>query len=388
MKLATSYFGCRIPRHVKQDMKRLRRLGFDRVIHTFSENDLLYYPETMKEITAISHEAGLEVLLDPWGVGRVFGGEAFSRWIVEDPDLVQRGPSGRPLGGACLNHPRLRERMREWTDVAAETGARKIFWDEPHWVPQGPFNPSGEACVCEHCRREASVLSGGELDGMIPNDLSRASRTQLERFRAHCVNMLLRELAQYASTRGLASSVCVLPRGVSDQPDLDWDAIAAIPGIGEFGTDPYWQAFRIETREERDAFIDTNTRRALAASGKAGIDTMLWIQAFRIHREREDDLLEGARRLLSHRPQTVAVWGFDACAHMSALACDDSPRVWRRLVRLLRSRPPGSAPGSNPDDARSRSRHSHGRKRHGAGPHGEGHNGPSSRAGTPRSRRR
>ncbi len=310
MKLATSYFGCRIVRHVRRDMQRLQRLGFRRVIHTFSENDLTYSRGTMKQIVEVSREAGLEVLLDPWGVAGVFGGEAFSRWIIEDPDLVQRGPSGRPLGGACLNHPRLVQRMREWIDAAAECHPDGLFWDEPHWAPEGPSNPDGEACVCEHCRKRGN--------------------------RAGAVVRLLRRLSAYADRRGLWSSVCVLPRDTLDQPPLDWKRIARIPEVREFGTDPYWQAFGIRGPKARNAFVDDNATAALAAARAGNAECMLWVQAFRVPAAGEDDLLEGARRLAAHRPETIAIWGFEACAHMSELACARPERVWRRLVSALR----------------------------------------------------
>lgn len=334
MKLAASYFGCRFARHVKQDMRRLARLGFDRVIHTFSENDLCFYPETMCEIVAVSKDAGLEVLLDPWGVARVFGGEAFSRWIVEDPDLMQRGASGRPLGGACLNHPRLRERMREWIDAAGATGASQIFWDEPHWVPQGPSNPLGEVCVCEHCNRLAHRAS--HLKGL-SRGMRSASRVAADRFRSYAITRLLKDLTRYAASQDLGSSICVLPKGEDHQPDLSWRDLAALPGVVEFGTDPYWQAFGHKTPEGRNNFIDENTHLAKDASQRAGIATMMWVQAFRIRADEEDGMLAGVRRLLAHAPDTIAIWGFEACAQMSCLACEDSARVWRKLVKLLRT---------------------------------------------------
>jgi hypothetical protein len=323
MRLATSYFGNRIPRHARRDFEELRALGFDRVIHTFCENDLAYYAGTLREIVALSHDCGLEVQLDPWGVARIFGGEAFSRWILEDEDLCQRGPSGRRLAGACLNHPRLRERLREWIGAAASTGARWVFWDEPHWVHPGPGNPDGEPCVCRHC-----LERGG--------DLRAAGPEAMERFRAASILRLLGELVRDATAAGLASSVCVLPQGVSGQPALDWDAIARLPGVAEFGTDPYWIAFRIDQPAARDRFIDLNCQAAQRACRGAGIPDMLWIQAFRIPRDREADLFEGTRRLIGHGPQTAAIWGFEACAHMSDLASERPAAVWQGLIDLCR----------------------------------------------------
>src|SRR5215216_7166137 len=45
-----AYFGARIPRHVERDLDDLVRRGFGGVLHTFSENDLAYYRETMRAI--------------------------------------------------------------------------------------------------------------------------------------------------------------------------------------------------------------------------------------------------------------------------------------------------------------------------------------------------
>ncbi|MBD3236841.1 MAG: hypothetical protein GF330_09065 [Candidatus Eisenbacteria bacterium] len=322
MRLACSYFGNRMVRYVREDMQTLHRLGFDRVVHTFSENDLAYYAGTLREIVAVTREAGLEAWLDPWGVARIFGGEAFSRWTLQEEDLRQRGPSGRRFDGACLNHPRLRERMTEWISAAAATGATGIFWDEPHWTPRGPGNPGGEYCVCEHCLQRSG-------------DLPQLPAEERERFRAESVVRLLQDLVDLATQSRLASSICVLPQGMTDQPRLPWDRIAALPGLAEFGTDPYWEAFGKTTPEERDAFIDQSAGAARDAARAAGVASMLWVQAFRIPHTGEEDLLTGVRRLASHRPDTIAVWSFEACAQMSSLSCERPEVVWRALVDLL-----------------------------------------------------
>src|SRR5215210_6221689 len=76
-----AYFGVRIRRHVERDLDDLVRRGFGGVLHTFSENDLSYYRDTMNEIVAASHARGLEVQMNPWGAGRTFGGEAESSFV-------------------------------------------------------------------------------------------------------------------------------------------------------------------------------------------------------------------------------------------------------------------------------------------------------------------
>ena len=61
-------------------MADLAARGYTGVLHTFSENDLAYYRDTMRELVDVSHAAGLSVQASPWGLGRTFGGEAESRF--------------------------------------------------------------------------------------------------------------------------------------------------------------------------------------------------------------------------------------------------------------------------------------------------------------------
>ena len=61
-RVGCSYFGVRIPRHVRRDMADLAERGYTGVLHTFSENDFVYYDATMAQIVAASHEEGLSGL--------------------------------------------------------------------------------------------------------------------------------------------------------------------------------------------------------------------------------------------------------------------------------------------------------------------------------------
>src|SRR3954462_14377975 len=104
-----SYFGVRIPRHVRRDMTDLAARGYTGVLHSFSENDLAYYRDTMAEIVAISHAAGLGFAGGRWGLGRTFGGETESGWGAFHPEESQGLDDGRRVAAACLNSTAYRD---------------------------------------------------------------------------------------------------------------------------------------------------------------------------------------------------------------------------------------------------------------------------------------
>jgi hypothetical protein len=152
MPIGASYFGNRILRHVAADMDDLAARGFTGVLHTMSENDLTYYRDTLGRIVEISHAAGLFVQVGPWGLGRTFGGEAESLFVANHPHVGQVLDSGRPVAAGCLNSEAYREFVRSWAIAAVETGADRIFWDEPHWAHPAHFDEPPERWGC-HCPR-------------------------------------------------------------------------------------------------------------------------------------------------------------------------------------------------------------------------------------------
>src|SRR2546429_2392959 len=126
-----SYFGVRIARHVRRDMADLAARGYSGVLHTFSENDFAYYRDTMGEIVEASHAVGLAVQASPWGLGRTFGGEAESRFVLLHPEACQVLDDGRRVGAACLNSPGYPAFCREWAERAPDCGGDSAFWGEP-----------------------------------------------------------------------------------------------------------------------------------------------------------------------------------------------------------------------------------------------------------------
>jgi len=133
IRTGISYFGNRNPRHFLADLEEMKSHHCNFIVHTFSENDQLFYKYTLAELIKLSKAAGLEVYVDPWGVLRIFGGEATSDFAFKHREICQILHTGETAPGACLNHPQSREFMFKWIDDAVEIGAAVLFWDEPHF---------------------------------------------------------------------------------------------------------------------------------------------------------------------------------------------------------------------------------------------------------------
>ena len=154
MQTGVSYFSARTLRHVRDDLRDIVDHGCTYVVHCYTETDLAYYRETMREIADATREAGLEVWFDPWGLARIFSGETLTRFPLDHPrDLAGAlGPAAR------LAHRARIIRRRESSFASGSTPARAaggdvLFWDEPHFyvgLSHGDFSGAW-GCRCVVC---------------------------------------------------------------------------------------------------------------------------------------------------------------------------------------------------------------------------------------------
>jgi len=314
-RTGVSYFGVRIPRHVRRDLEDIAARGYTAVLHTFSENDLAYYRGTMAEIVAASHELGLEVQMCPWGVGRTFGGEAESRWVTFNPEACQVLDDGRRVATGCLNNPVYRSFCKEWADAALECGTDYVFWDEPHWtVPAhvGVDDPERWACCCDLCR---------ELAGGMPT----------QEFREASLVDFLGDMCAHDAAHSGKNTICLLPLTEGSHGIKDWNSVAALPGLEVFATDPYWKNFD----EPAGSFVGRFATLLAETAARHGVRAQLWLPSFGLTRDDIPDLEAAIAATHAAGIDDIWTWGYEACGHMTHLATPDSPLVWEAVTRAL-----------------------------------------------------
>ncbi len=326
MKKGIAYFGVRNPERAVEDLEEIKKAGFTHVLHTWSEEDFQYYPETMKKIIADSVGLGLKVYVNPWGVGRVFGGEAYSEITARNHSLCQVSLDGKPSVAACPNHPDFRAYMHRWIEAVCDTQAETVFWDEPHfYFEKGKLE--NWACLCPECKKKFRSAFGYEMPGSLTRDVKT--------FRENSLVEFLSEMTADVHARGKRNCVCLLPPWFPAGLDC-WDRVASLSSVDEIACDPYWE--RGASGESIQKTYADVSEKIFRLGKDFGKEPQMWIKNYQIARGREDDIRIATGEAIAAGIENIFAWSFKGNAYLSALASDDPETVWRTQVEALQFR--------------------------------------------------
>lgn len=321
LKLGISYFGNRIPWRVKEDLKVIRDAGCNTIVHTFSEEDLEFYQPAMREIVAESRAMGLEVWLDPWAVGQVFGGETYSSLVMKELSLRQVSAEGESLPICCLNQAGFQEYLLKWIETAASFQPDGLFWDEPHFFiyPELEAGPPARhwACRCPACQ----ALFRKKFGAPMPDRLT----AEVRQFKEESIVNFTRLLADATKARKLQASLCMLPFENSSTVN-DWSMMAAIPSIDIIGTDPYWKPHQPEIGPT----VGRYARRIVELAARFKKEPQIWILNFNIPRGEEGKIKEAIDSAWAEGVRNFAAWSYFGSGYIQYRA-EDPAVVWKTL---------------------------------------------------------
>lgn len=321
-----SYFGVRNPQHFQRDLDDIARLGFTYIVFTFSENDHRFYQGSVAACVRLTQERGLRAYVDPWGVGGMFGGEAFTERGAWDLEGQQWRSDGRPLPLLCPDSDAARTYLSRWIDTVADVlHADAVFWDEPHfYLPFGEARAQGLwACCCARCKARFTAAYGEPFPGVETPDVRRAKQA--------AIADLLGEVTTVAGEKGLRNIVCLLTDpDTLDDLESKWQPYAAMAHIDVLAADPYPLFYGRDVATTR-VFCDVLQR----LGDRYGKATQMWVQGFRVAPGMEPLLGQEMRLMAACGIRDIAMWSYLATAYMSSHACARSEQVWRVFTQTM-----------------------------------------------------
>ncbi len=335
VRTGAAYFGNRFRSHARRDSDVLKGCC-DHVVHTVSETDLYHHKAALRRIFEETRRRGMEVWADPWGLGGVFGGEALSKFLLDHPEDWQVFSDGRRVPAACLNRERFRNFVKEWVLNVKEMGAQVIFWDEPHLFFHWNLERRGEhACLCPACQELCQKTLGGPL----PPRLTDRARD----FRRRTLRSFLDEMTAFARENGLRNALCLYAfEGYGDYDRL-WEELSSLPALDIFGCDPYWRwlpvrwpalfSAKIRKLNTAAAYVGHFSRRVVERAAPAGKAGQIWIQAMRLPKGKEGEILPACRAAVQAGVAYVTAWSYDGGALLDPVLSEDPALVWEWVAR-------------------------------------------------------
>ncbi|HOW27499.1 MAG TPA: hypothetical protein PK876_03215 [Elusimicrobiota bacterium] len=323
-----AYLGNRIVSHARRDLADIAE-ACDYVVHTVSETDFHYHKASLEKIFSDSHRQGLEVWADPWGLGGVFGGETFSRFLLDHPDSWQVLSDGRRVPAACLHQPAFRNFVREWILTVREMGADVLFWDEPHVYFHWDLEWAGTySCACPLCQKLCRKQFGESLPATM-NETARA-------FRLRSLRGFLEEMVSFARTKKLKNALCLYAFEGSDEYELIWNDLSSLKQLDVFGCDPYWR-WPPRTSADPREHVTRFSKKVLTATIPLRRHSQIWIQSMRFPKGRETEIRAAvdaaARSGITH----LAAWSHDGGAVLDTTLSEDPGKVWRTVKSSFQS---------------------------------------------------
>ena len=328
MKTGVSYFGNRFPEHYRShDLPEIVASGCTYVVHTFSENDLQFYQGAVKEMVSLTREAGLETYVDPWGVGGVFGGEAFSSFLLHHPDAWQVKANGASVPMACLRAPQFLELMGQWIDSAVGLGAEVVFWDEPHLsIPESAGATNDEwTCRCARCQDAYEQRYAGPMPQLLTPEVAE--------FREDTMVEFVESMCKRVVEKGAKNAVCLQPFEDVEHGIAHWEKIARIRELDILGVTPFWHLWQRDVSE----FVGHFSRKIVSVCEAHEKEPQVWLQAFLISAGREPEIARAAEVAFASGVRNLAAWGFRACEHMSALQCERPEAAWKAIGQSFKT---------------------------------------------------
>lgn len=324
---AVSYYGMGSVETAARDFSEIREHGCTTVILAVTEFDFDFWRPNIPLVVEAAHRCGLKVLLDPWGIGKYFGGEQISLFLQNNVENRQVSAlTGEKLPYACFNTNSFRDYFqRICLALTSESGADGFFWDEPHYAfPKSYASITGGAgedwtCRCPVCMKKFFDYYGYEMPRVMNDDVKSFRRREA----LFILSDTSRRIKELNPRQEITCCVHATLNGyyVSEHRGYDdWDAVAACPWFDVFST-------TIIAWELPRGFFEQITRRTVEVAKKHHKISERWLMGY--YRQpadfkQIDEVVDLYRDLGADR---LAAWTFRG-GFGSVLAAPDALKLW------------------------------------------------------------
>lgn len=315
------------PASVAAHFKEIREHNCNAVLLAVSESDFQSQFHHLKKAVTIARSLGLRVYWNFWAYGKVFGGEASSVFLEENPSLRQVSSKGEPLPQICFNRPAFRDYLAAHIKkVIKEIPEIKgVFFDEPCYCyqyskisPRGiGYTPlSGWACHCKACQ----ALFEAAHRQPIPRRLT----SKVQEFREDRLAEFVSSMAKVVKDVDKDKKVVVIALPERKKIGFSWEKIARIPEVDIFAGELYPGKFRsADYGDEIDKILN------ICKKYRKG--SQVWIKAFGVQKGKErETIVDAAASAYQKGAGSIIAWTYRG-AEGKAIACDNPALVWRLI---------------------------------------------------------
>ena len=300
LKTGVAYHGNRMPSHARTDMQEIAKADMDIVVHMLSHTDWERHKNVMKDIFAITEDAGLEVWVDNWGLGGAPGDR--SHFLAYHPEAHMYYNTGEMNPYiVCLNSPAYRQFVKDWIYAVTEIGGKTVFWDEPHIPTKKTEDGRIFCCCCPTCKKLFEEKYGHPMPTL-------EMTPEMQEFREDTITDFFREITGYSASLGVKNTSCIMP-GANHGIGIDsfWK-LGNLPTMDNLGYDPYW--YSKKDLESVYKFVYEETKKALAVSEQYHKEHNLWIQGYAAPRGREEEIIEATEAAYDAGARCILSWSF------------------------------------------------------------------------------
>ena len=233
---AVSYYGLGYVEHAAADFEEIRAHHCTTVILAVTEFEFDFWRPNLPAVVAAARRAGLKVLLDPWGIGKFFGGEQVSLFLQNNLENRQVSAlTGEKLNAACFNTPAFRDYFMHFCLILLREAGAKI----PELSRRMQRNEAVMTGVHQLLDAAAETPNGHVAVGGTSNMLSYPEYSDVEKARGFLSLIETRDkLAKIIADQGeMAFTVRIGPEtGVPEMADCSIVTATYHSGKGQQGT--------------------------------------------------------------------------------------------------------------------------------------------------------